>query len=254
MRIRDFLRRSWRLIPYFAGVTAQQLHVENQRGILRYCRRLSIDTVTKLWRNAQLALAANLHSGNAFVPSLYDFACAEREVKWRMRVHGAIELLARREPSGVMDLHLVTGFCDLACTDLDLPILQAGRGLHTVAADFRRSRGARGYGFVRRCLCEECSDNDGECQGYKDSSSHASIIAHGKKNQPPRDSAGDTSSCAASVFLRDERADSVSTRSRHQVSGMMCLTKQNNPGRPGRIHYPPLTIPISLGSLLLWRA
>ena len=73
-------------------------------GMMRLIARLAVG---QFGRDAQLALAADFHAGDTFVPSLDDVALAQREVVGLVRVDGAVELLAGGEPSGVVDLDMV---------------------------------------------------------------------------------------------------------------------------------------------------
>ena len=68
---------------------------------------VALRAVGEIWRNPQLALAADFHSGDAFVPS-FDYVCRApmREVEGRAS-DGAIELLAGGQPAGVVDFHVV---------------------------------------------------------------------------------------------------------------------------------------------------
>ena len=67
---------------------------------------MAVCSIGQFRGDAQLALAPDLHSGYPFVPSLDDFAVTDRKVEGLVRVDRAIELLARGEPSGVVDLHM----------------------------------------------------------------------------------------------------------------------------------------------------
>src|SRR5438874_2426406 len=55
----------------------QQLHLKDQRGVGRNVGAGAALAVGQLGRNRQLALAAHFHAGDAFVPTLDDFAGAE---------------------------------------------------------------------------------------------------------------------------------------------------------------------------------
>jgi hypothetical protein len=116
------IRCRWRFWRWRYG---QQLHVEDQRGVGRDDVFVSSLPVGQDRRDAKLAFAAYLHSSYALVPSFDHFPFAEREIVGLVRVDGAVEFLAVGEPSGVMDLDVVTLFGLATGTDLDIPILQA---------------------------------------------------------------------------------------------------------------------------------
>ena len=63
--------------------------------------------VSQLRRNAQLPLAADLHSGDPFVPSLDDLPSPRVKFVGLVRVDRTVELLAGGQPSGVVHLHVV---------------------------------------------------------------------------------------------------------------------------------------------------
>ena len=75
-------------------VDAEKVHVKDEGGIGRdKAAAGAAAAVTQLRRNAQLALAANLHPGDALVPSLDDLAGAKRKDKRIVAVHRAVDFL-----------------------------------------------------------------------------------------------------------------------------------------------------------------
>jgi hypothetical protein len=66
----------------------QQFHFEDQRGIRRDHAAGTARAVAKVWRDGELARAADLHALHAFVPAGNDLAAAEREVE------GVVTILA----------------------------------------------------------------------------------------------------------------------------------------------------------------
>src|SRR5581483_12078388 len=84
----------------------QQLHLEEQRRVGRNDAARAARAVAEVRRDGELALAADLHAGDAFVPAADHFAFAEREHERLAAVLAGIELGARLaaavEPAGVM--------------------------------------------------------------------------------------------------------------------------------------------------------
>src|SRR5687767_8825346 len=72
----------------------EQLHLKVELGVRRDDVAGALGAVAEIGRNDQLANAAHLHAGDAFVPALDDPAGAERELKRLAAVLAAVELLA----------------------------------------------------------------------------------------------------------------------------------------------------------------
>src|SRR5437660_9217203 len=58
---------------------SEQLNIEDQGCVRGDDARVSLRSVAQIWRDAQLALAANFHSGYAFFPSFDHVAFADGE-------------------------------------------------------------------------------------------------------------------------------------------------------------------------------
>src|SRR5205807_454162 len=114
---------------------SQQFHIKNQRGIGRNDSASASTTVGKIWRDSQLALAADFHARDALVPAFNYLARAQRELKWMPRAYGTVELLAVRKPAGVVDFHFVAGGPGCAGANFDVPVLQAGSCFGALASD-----------------------------------------------------------------------------------------------------------------------
>src|SRR5215468_8810601 len=143
-----------------------QLHIENQSGVRGNHAGVALGPVGKIGRDAELALAAYLHSRDAFVPSFDHVAGAKAEVKG-LASDGAVELLAICEPARVVDFHVLTGACFWSGAFLDVPILKAGGSLGAFAGDSGRSGcrgGFRGSGGLAACatLREKLRARQGE--------------------------------------------------------------------------------------------
>src|SRR5262249_10110105 len=80
-----------------------QLDLEDERRLRRDRGRLTLFAIGKLGGDDQLALAAPLPAGNAFVPALYHLAGAECEVDGLAAIERAVELLAVGERAGIVD-------------------------------------------------------------------------------------------------------------------------------------------------------
>ena len=87
----------------------QQLNLEMQLGIRRNTGSAFL-TVGEIRRDDELAFAAFLHAGNAFVPALDDLASTEVEHKGFVAVAAGVEFLAILERAGVMDIDLEKPF------------------------------------------------------------------------------------------------------------------------------------------------
>src|SRR3954469_7709475 len=90
-----------------------QLDFEEQRGIRREYASRSARAVAELGRDRQLALAADLHAGHAFVPAADHVPLAEREHERLPAVLARIELAALRavceQPARVVHGHFAAG-------------------------------------------------------------------------------------------------------------------------------------------------
>lgn len=89
---------------------AEQLHVEDQRGVRGNIAPGAARAIAHLGRDHERALAADLHAGDTFVPAADHLPRAEIEVERLAPVAGAVELLAMAvglggvvQPAGVMD-------------------------------------------------------------------------------------------------------------------------------------------------------
>src|SRR6185312_1237344 len=69
----------------------QKLHFKNQCRVGRDCSSCTFRSVAERWRNAQLALAADLHSCDAFVPAFDHLTLAQRELEGFVTIHRAVE-------------------------------------------------------------------------------------------------------------------------------------------------------------------
>src|SRR5438034_4399087 len=103
---------------------SQQLHIKNQCGIWRDDSTGPSGSVSQIWWDAQLALAADFHSSDTFVPAFNYLARPQCELKWMSGADGTVELFSVGEPSGVLNLYFLSGGGDRAGADLDVPILQ----------------------------------------------------------------------------------------------------------------------------------
>src|ERR1044071_8479529 len=113
----------------------QQLDIEYQCRVRRNHATGAAAAVTQVWRDTQLTLPANFHAGYTFVPALDHLSSAECELEGLSTIDRAVKFLTAREPAGVVDLHLVTGFGDCSGAFLDVPVLQAVRGGVPLAFD-----------------------------------------------------------------------------------------------------------------------
>ena len=93
---------------------AEQIDVEDQRGVRWDDTTRTSRAVTQVRRNDQCALAAHMHGGDAFVPALDDLALADRERKRLTPVDRAVEFLALlavdEQPSRIIDRHGLASF------------------------------------------------------------------------------------------------------------------------------------------------
>src|SRR5215470_15356128 len=105
---------------------SHQLHIKDQRSIRRNCPGKTSFTVGQLWRNAELTLAADFHSLNAFIPALDDLSVAQDELERVASAYRTVELLARRQPPCVFNFHFFAGNGKRSHAGLDVPVLQAG--------------------------------------------------------------------------------------------------------------------------------
>src|SRR6185312_17234052 len=86
------------------SVDLEQLDLEDQRGIGRDHVAGAALAVAEFRRNGQLAFAADLHAGDALIPTLDDPAGAQLEGERPFAIEAAVELLAVGQPAGVVDL------------------------------------------------------------------------------------------------------------------------------------------------------
>src|SRR6185436_6618974 len=87
----------------------EELHLEHQRRVRRDDAAGAARAVAERGRDGELALAADLHAGDAFVPAPDDVALAEREDERLAAVLARIEFRSVRQPAGVMHAHLLAG-------------------------------------------------------------------------------------------------------------------------------------------------
>src|SRR5207302_752263 len=99
-----------------ASADAEQLHREHQRRSGRDRTDTAV-AVTQCGRDGQLSPPADAHTADAFVPTLDDLAGAELEAEGVAAVAGAVELLAARQPAGVMDLDALARYCRVPAAD-----------------------------------------------------------------------------------------------------------------------------------------
>jgi hypothetical protein len=94
---------------------AEQIDIEDQHGARRNDATGAARAIAQVRRNDQRALAADMHSGEAFIPALDDLALAEREGKRLAPVERAVELLALlavdEQPARVIDTVTVWPVC-----------------------------------------------------------------------------------------------------------------------------------------------
>ena len=84
-----------------------------------------------------MALAADFHSSDTFIPSLDDFAVAQRKVEGLAGIDGAVEFFARSQPAGVMHANAMTFLGDLTIADPDVPVLQSGICFYAFARNLK---------------------------------------------------------------------------------------------------------------------
>ncbi len=111
------------------SANVQQLHVENQRRPGRNGRRSARGSVAEIRRDDQLPPAADLHARYTFVPTGNDLSRTERKAEWLVPVPAAVELLAVREPPGVVHLNGSVGHGLGALALRDILIPEAGWSL-----------------------------------------------------------------------------------------------------------------------------
>src|SRR5262245_50277500 len=93
---------------------AQQLHLEDQRGVRRDHPAGTPRAIAEVGGDGQLALAAYFHAGDPLVPALDDMARSQREREGPPVVLARIELGAVLEPAGVVDVDGLAGLGFLA--------------------------------------------------------------------------------------------------------------------------------------------
>src|SRR5216684_2209289 len=146
-----------------------QPHIEDQGCVGRDDGRITTLPVGEVRRNAQLALASDLHASDPFVPSLDDLAGAQHEIKGFAGADRAVELLAVGEPSGVIDFDMLSALRDRTGAYFDVPVFETAGGFGGRAGDLGGTAG----GGLRRCLvgwsslgddraryCEHCDGKD----------------------------------------------------------------------------------------------
>src|SRR5215472_13374693 len=135
------------------ALNPQQLDVEDQCRVGGDDAAGTARAVAELGRDDQRALAADLHAGDTFVPSLYHLPGAEPEAEWRAAIDRAVEFLALvavrlLQPAGVMHRHVVARRGFGAGADFVVAIDEAaGKRGHAellccamIATDSKRSR------------------------------------------------------------------------------------------------------------------
>ncbi len=105
-----------------------QFDVEDQVGF-GWNRSPPSGAVSELPRNEKPALAADVHSVEAFVPAGNHAVRALNEVDRRAAVDGGVEFGAVMQPSGVMDLVLPAGLGQVAGADFVVDVFQGELGL-----------------------------------------------------------------------------------------------------------------------------
>src|SRR6185503_19700597 len=135
------------------SVDAEQLDFENQRRVGRNHSARAARAVAERGRDGQAAIATDLHSLDAFVPTLDDFASAERKYERIVAIAAGVELAsllsAVQQPSGVMNGDLASG-------------LRFGAGADRELLD-DEAAGSRGFGHRRTIrLPERCAGQDAE--------------------------------------------------------------------------------------------
>src|SRR5690349_15082062 len=79
-------------------IHAQQLDIENKCGVGRDRTRITFLAVREIGRNAQLPLAADLHSSNTFLPAFDHLMRADTELECGA-AHRAVEFFSVGQPS-----------------------------------------------------------------------------------------------------------------------------------------------------------
>src|SRR3954468_3171042 len=114
----------------------EQLDFEEQRGIRRDDAAGAARAVAELGRDRQLALAADLHAGHAFVPAADHVPLAEREHERLAAVLARVELAAfravREQPAGVVHGDFAAGGSRFARAYGEIVYQQSRWGFHGV--------------------------------------------------------------------------------------------------------------------------
>src|SRR3954467_10501675 len=114
----------------------EQLDFEEQRGICWDDAARAARTVAEVGRNRQLALAADLHAGHAFVPAADHVPFSERENERLAAVLARIELAAlravREQPAGVVHGHFAAGGSRFARAYREIVYQETRWGFHGV--------------------------------------------------------------------------------------------------------------------------
>src|SRR5579872_5196119 len=113
----------WALTP-----DPQQLHLEQQRCVGRDDAAGASGAVAEIGRDRELADAADLHRGDAFVPALDHLPHADPELERLAAITRAVELAAVRQRADVVYGHGLARLRTGARPLLHILVLQAARG------------------------------------------------------------------------------------------------------------------------------
>src|SRR3954468_16057635 len=132
------------------ALDAEQLDIEDQRGVRRNEAAGAAVAIAEFCRNDQGALAADLHGGDALIPARDDTLHADRKFERGAAIDRTVELLALRaihvEPAGVVHDAGLPGARRRAGADRAIDILQArrrGDGLRDALRSRRAGRADR---------------------------------------------------------------------------------------------------------------
>src|SRR5882762_1450223 len=134
---------------------AEQFDVENQRCIGRNHPSSPARAVAERRGDDESALAADLHSGDALIPTANHAASPQGEVKRLPAIKAGIELLAGAaigilQPSGVMDADLLSGTGLRSGADDEILEFEAGVDLGVNPRSARRLFGTRRAKWARK--------------------------------------------------------------------------------------------------------
>src|SRR6185295_11662493 len=108
---------------------AEQFDVEDQRGVRRYQAARAASAIPKCWRNDEGALAADLHRGDAFIPTGDDLLLPDGKLERLTAIDRTVEFLAPGtilvEPAGVVHDANLAGFGRGARPDFDVRDLKS---------------------------------------------------------------------------------------------------------------------------------